>query len=255
MQYFCQRLSLLLPRIRTSTLPRLMSPVSTLTLSQISTHPQYMPKASLQASMKDLSPSPLHQFSNWFETARNDPNIPEPETLVLGTANANGVPSSRVVLLRAVDEKGFVFFTNYGSRKGREIAENDGWVSMNWYWYAQNRQVRVVGKAEKVAREESQAYFDTRPIGSRVGAWASRQSAVIESGERDELQKQVELMENKFGVKDGETKIPVPDFWGGYRVVPTEVEFWVGQPNRLHDRFRYTKLEGKEGWKIERLNP
>ncbi|KAH8920626.1 pyridoxamine 5'-phosphate oxidase [Atractiella rhizophila] len=219
------------------------------------TSPDYVPDPTLQVTLSALSPSPLVQFSTWLEIARNDPRVPEPGNFVLSTSTPSGVPSSRVVLLRHVDDRGFVFLSNYSSRKGMEIESNEGWVAMNFFWYDQNRQVRVVGKVEKVSREESERYFNSRTLDSKVGAWAGRQSEVVPGGGREWLDEQVAQAEAKFAIKEGNTDIPVPDFWGGYRVLPTEVEFWVGQSNRLHDRFRYLKAEGKEEWEIERLSP
>jgi pyridoxamine 5'-phosphate oxidase len=169
----------------------------------------------------------------------------EPNAMVLGTTDGKR-PSSRTVLLKAYDERGFVFFTNYESRKAREIASN-GDVSLLFPWYPLERQVGILGRAERISAAESLAYFTSRPHGSRLGAWVSQQSSVVNS--RKFLEMKWDEMKRKFA--DGE--IPLPSFWGGIRVVPTEIEFWQGRENRLHDRFRYTR--SGDAWTIERLAP
>jgi len=220
--------------------------------------------------LADLAPTvslypadPIHQFSSWFTLATNHPLIAEPELVVLATATAKGRPSSRPLYIKRVDERGFVFFTNYESRKARELAENP-FASITFYWSPLHRSVRVVGTAEKISREETDEYFRTRPVGSRVGAWASPQSSVLEDGTRTQLQDKVKQLEEKYRVKElGEdADIPAPEFWGGYRIVPEEMEFWIGQKSRLHDRFLYTKAvdqeeKGSKGslWKVQRLSP
>ena len=180
----------------------------------------------------------------WF-TQAVDAQLVEPNAMVLGTTDAKR-PSARSVLLKAYDERGFVFFTNYESRKAQEIAANPQ-VSLLFPWYPLERQVSILGRAERISTAESLAYFASRPHGSRLGAWVSQQSAVINS--RKLLEMKLEEIKRKFA--DGE--VPLPSFWGGFRVVPAELEFWQGRENRLHDRFRYTRSGGS--WAIERLSP
>lgn len=192
----------------------------------------------------DLDPDPVGQFRKWFGEAVGA-ELVEPNAMVLATTNGQR-PSTRTVLLKAYDERGFVFFTNYESRKAQEIAMDDH-VSLLFPWYPLERQVGILGRAERISPVESLAYFVSRPHGSRLGAWVSQQSAVINS--RRFLEMKWDEMKRKFA--DGE--VPLPSFWGGFRVVPTEIEFWQGRENRLHDRFRYTK-SGK-AWTIERLSP
>jgi pyridoxamine 5'-phosphate oxidase len=192
----------------------------------------------------ELDPDPIGQFRKWFSEA-TAAELVEPNAMVLSTTDGKR-PSSRTVLLKAYDEKGFVFFTNYESRKAREIAV-DAHVSLLFPWYPLERQVGIIGRAERISAAESLAYFTSRPHGSRLGAWVSQQSTVINS--RKFLEMKWDEMKRKFA--DGE--IPLPSFWGGIRVVPTEIEFWQGRENRLHDRFRYTR--SGDGWTIERLSP
>ena len=192
----------------------------------------------------DLDPDPVGQFRKWFGEAVAA-ELVEPNAMVLATTDGKR-PSTRTVLLKAYDERGFVFFTNYESRKAREIAV-DAHVSLLFPWYPLERQVGIIGKAERISAAESLAYFTSRPHGSRLGAWVSQQSAVINS--RKFLEMKWEEMKRKFA--DGE--VPLPSFWGGFRVVPSEVEFWQGRENRLHDRFRY--LPEDSGWRIDRLAP
>ena len=180
-------------------------------------------------SRADLDDNPFKQFEKWFNHAC-ECNVTEPNAMVVSTVSAEGAPSSRVVLLKSWDEKGFVFYTNYTSRKAREIAENNK-VCAVFTWLDLERQLRIEGIAEKVSAAESLRYFLSRPFGSRLGAWVSRQSSVISS--RSLLEMQFEKMKEKF--KNGE--VPLPDFWGGYRIVPSAFEFWQGRQNRLHDRF------------------
>lgn len=193
---------------------------------------------------EDLDPDPIAQFQKWFEQARTA-GILEPNAMTLSTADAAGCVSSRTVLLKAYDQRGFVFFTNYGSRKARQIAEN-AQVSLLFPWLALERQVAVLGKAERISHAESLRYFMSRPRGSRIGAWVSDQSRVVTS--RKLLEDKFHQMMEKF--RDGQ--IPLPDFWGGYRVEPVSFEFWQGGASRLHDRFFYT---GGGPWVIERLQP
>ena len=192
----------------------------------------------------DLDPDPIGQFRKWFGEAVAA-ELVEPNAMVLATTDGKR-PSARTVLLKAYDERGFVFFTNYESRKARDI-EVDANVSLLFPWYPLERQVGIIGRAERISAAESLAYFTSRPHGSRLGAWVSQQSAVINS--RKFLEMKWDEMKRKFA----EGEVPLPSFWGGFRVVPSEVEFWQGRENRLHDRFRYTNSEN--AWAIERLSP
>lgn len=194
---------------------------------------------------ESLDPDPLAQFRLWFEEARAS-GIPEPNAMTLGTAEKSGRVSCRTVLLKAYDERGFVFFTNYGSRKAAQIAENPN-AALLFPWVALARQIEVAGPVEKISPAESIAYFLSRPAGSRLGAWVSEQSKVISS--RSVLVAKYEELKRRFA--DGE--IPKPDFWGGYRVVPETIEFWQGGGDRLHDRFLYTRKDG--AWTRARLSP
>jgi pyridoxamine 5'-phosphate oxidase len=193
----------------------------------------------------DLAADPIQQFRAWFEAALSG-GIPEPSATSLATATRDGRPSVRLVLLRGYDERGFVFFTNYESRKGRELEANPQ-AALVFFWQGLERQVRIEGRVEHVSARESDEYFQTRPPGARLGAWASRQSEVIP--DRQALEIQCRELERQF--PDG--KIPRPAHWGGYRVIPETIEFWQGRPNRLHDRLRYTRQSN--GWLIERLSP
>ncbi len=194
----------------------------------------------------EAGPDPLALFADWFAAARAT-GIPHPEAMALATAGADGKPSVRMVLLRGLDERGFVFFTNYDSRKGRELAVNPR-AALAFYWAVIDRQVRVEGRVEVVSAEESDDYFRWRPRGSRLGAWASPQSEVIP--DREFLQRRMAELTERFG----EGEVPRPPCWGGVRVVPEMIEFWQSQPDRLHDRLRYRCLEGG-GWVLERLAP
>ena len=194
----------------------------------------------------DLAADPVTQFATWFDQARQT-TIADPTAMVLATVNGNGQPSQRTVLLKYFDQDGFVFFTNYGSRKAEEIAANDR-VSLLFVWLELDRQVIINGYAEKISTRDSARYFVSRPRNSQVAAWVSSQSHGLSS--RQALMQKFAEMKKKFG----EGKIPLPSFWGGYRVVPSEIEFWQGRENRLHDRFMYTQQEDG-GWAIERLAP
>ncbi len=192
-----------------------------------------------------LDPDPIRQFHEWFEAATLS-EIPEPNAMVLATASPAGRPSARIVLLRGYDERGFVFFTNYESRKGRELAANPH-AALVFHWHDLERQVRVEGPVVQISAEESDSYFQGRPVGSRLGAWASRQSEVI--ADREILGARMRALELQYADRE----IPRPEYWGGYRVVPTIIEFWQGRPSRLHDRLRYSRSD--RGWLIERLSP
>lgn len=193
----------------------------------------------------DLSPDPLEQFHRWFEQAVGA-ELLEPNAMVLSTCGGSQ-PSSRTVLLKAFDRRGYVFFTNYGSRKAGEIAANP-LVSLLFPWFGLERQVLIEGRAERISAPESLAYFSSRPFGARVGAWVSQQSRVIRS--RSILESQWQALKQRF--RDGE--VPLPPAWGGLRVVPQAYEFWQGGQDRLHDRFRYRRVE-RGNWLIERLAP
>ena len=191
----------------------------------------------------DLDPDPLRQFDAWFDAARAAQ--PMPEAVALATASPDAVPSLRMVLVKRADERGFVFHTNYGSRKARELDANPR-AALLFYWHALGRQVRAEGVVARVASEESEAYYRTRPLGGRLGAWASRQSEVLTG--RDELERALEDVRERLGDEP-----PLPPFWGGYRLSPDRWEFWQHRDDRLHDRFRYLRADG--GWTIERLWP
>lgn len=195
----------------------------------------------------DLAADPAAQFESWFADAVGA-GITQPEAMVLATASTDGAPSARTVLLRRHDGHGFVFYTNYASRKGRELTDNPR-AALVFPWHPIHRQVTVVGSVERLARTDSERYFRSRPRGSQLGAWASeRQSAVVAS--RDVLEDRFAALAGRW--PDG-TAVPWPEFWGGFRVVPSIVEFWQGRPNRLHDRLRYRRTPS--GWVVERLCP
>jgi pyridoxamine 5'-phosphate oxidase len=194
---------------------------------------------------KDVELNPFEQFSIWFEEAMNS-QLYEPNAMILATASKEGKPSVRALLLKGFDEIGFVFYTNYEGRKGKELDENNN-ASILFYWAELERQVRLEGKVEKISKEESEKYFKTRPFKSRVGAWASAQSTVIES--RFVIIKKFIKYLFKFHSND----VPLPPYWGGYILKPDVFEFWQGRANRLHDRVRYRK--GDTEWIIERLSP
>ncbi|WP_295408931.1 pyridoxamine 5'-phosphate oxidase [uncultured Thiocystis sp.] len=195
----------------------------------------------------ELDPDPIRQFQQWFETAIGT-DLPEPNAMSLCTVDASGQPSVRTVLLKLYDEQGFVFFTNYGSRKAREIDRNPR-VALLFPWVALARQVQITGRAERIPTAESLKYFVSRPRGSQIGAWSSPQSEVI--GSRSLLEAKVAEIARKFA----RGEVPLPDFWGGYRIVPETIEFWQGRESRLHDRFRYRRCEESRDWRIDRLAP
>ncbi|MBK8654589.1 MAG: pyridoxamine 5'-phosphate oxidase [Haliscomenobacter sp.] len=197
-------------------------------------------------SEEALRPDPIHQFEFWFQQAM-DGNMEMANAMSLSTVSADGQPSLRTVLLKFFDRRGFVFYTNYESRKSREISENPQ-VALLFPWLHLERQVVIMGKAEKVGTAESVKYFLTRPRGSQIGAWCSNQSSVINS--RQMLMAKFEEMKEKFHNQE----IPLPSFWGGYRVVPHHMEFWQGRENRLHDRFLYL-LQPDGSWTSQRLAP
>ena len=194
----------------------------------------------------DLDPDPFKQFANWF-TAAIEAGIRDVNAMSLATASVDGKPSVRIVLLKSFDSNGFVFFTNYESEKGKQL-EGNPYAALAFYWVELDRQIRVSGKVEKTSREESQTYFHSRPIGSQLSAWASRQSEVIDA--RRVLDARMAEITERFG----DQSIPPPPHWGGYRVKPDAMEFWQGRPNRLHDRFRYTRQQD-DSWRIDRLAP
>ena len=197
-------------------------------------------------SRKDLDPNPFQQFELWFQQA-NTANLPEPNAMSLATATTDARPSLRTVLLKYFDLRGFVFFTNYSSKKARQIQANP-YVSLLFLWLPLERQVIIEGKAVQISGAESFKYFATRPRGSKLGAWCSPQSSIISS--RKLLEMKLEEMKQKFTNRE----IPLPSFWGGYQVIPHSFEFWQGRENRLHDRFYY-ELQEDGTWDIQRLAP
>ena len=194
---------------------------------------------------KDLARDPFRQFQKWFQEAEAAKVI-EPNAMVVSTVSKAGQPSSRVILLKGVDGRGFVFYTNYESRKGREIDANPK-VSLLFPWLALERQVVIEGTITKISREESEAYFHSRPHASQIGAWASQQSAIVSS--RSVIEDAAKALEKKYAGQ----QVPLPPHWGGYRVSPESVEFWQGRRSRLHDRLRYRRE--KDAWVVERLSP
>ncbi|HMO99146.1 MAG TPA: pyridoxamine 5'-phosphate oxidase [Kiritimatiellia bacterium] len=188
----------------------------------------------------DLTADPLDLFDRWFRFARTA-RIFWPDSTALATASTDGKPSVRMVLLKAYDTRGFVFYTNYESQKGRELEENP-YASMVMYWNDLVRQVRMTGPVEKISREDSERYFHRRPRGSQIGAWASNQDSVVAS--RAALMEKYDAYEKQFAGQP----VPLPPYWGGYRLIPEAIEFWQGRTYRLHDRFRYTRKDGAWAW-------
>ncbi len=193
----------------------------------------------------DVDADPFRQFSVWFEQATNA-GIVEPNAMSHATVSPDGQPSIRIVLLKGVDDRGFIFFTNYESRKGKDMDQNPK-TSLLFFWGELERQVRIEGDIEKISKDQSRAYFDSRPAGSRIGAWSSNQSEVVAS--RDFLERRYEENVAKYVGDD----IPMPDYWGGYRLVPNMIEFWQGRGSRMHDRIRFRLVDGS--WVIDRLSP
>lgn len=197
-------------------------------------------------SFSDLHPNPKTQFEHWFKEAKNS-QILEPNAMILSTVSKKNTPNARVVLLKEISNNGLIFYTNYKSHKGLEIEDNPN-VCLTFLWKELERQVRVTGLAKRISEEHSKAYFQSRPRGSQIGAWVSPQSDVIP--DRSILENKKKEIETRF---EGQEKLPLPPNWGGYEIQVSSIEFWQGRPNRLHDRFLYTKTIGD--WKIERLAP
>jgi len=194
---------------------------------------------------RDLDPDPLVQFNRWLAEAV-EARIKGASAMSLATVNAEGQPSARIVLLKGVAPAGFLFFTNYGSRKAAELEANPR-ASLNFLWAELERQVCIQGTVQKASRAEADHYFHTRPVGSQLGAWASEQSQIVPS--RDVLEEKMDAVTAKFAGAE----VPLPDFWGGYWLQPSSIEFWQGGPSRIHDRLRYLRVENT--WQIDRLSP
>lgn len=201
--------------------------------------------SSRKLDESNVSSNPFGQFSEWMREAI-DADILDPNAMTLATADKSGVPSARIVLLKSIDEKGLVFYTNYESKKAKDLLENPR-ASVVLFWKELERQIRVIGTVEKISQKESEEYFTTRPYESQIGAWASKQSSELKG--RELLEKKFAEIKSKYP----EGKVPLPEFWGGFRIIPEQFEFWQGRPSRLHDRIAYFKENGK--WKIIRLAP
>lgn len=199
-------------------------------------------------SEADLDPDPVVAVHAWFEAAMAS-GTAEPSAMVLSTIDAEGRPAARAVLLKGIDQRGFRFFTNYASAKARHLAANPA-CALTLVWPALTRQVRITGEAQRITTEESAAYFVTRPRGSQLGAWASRQSQVIP--DRGVLDRRLAELEATY---PGTDTVPLPPFWGGFVVVPSTIELWQGRPDRLHDRLRYSRAAPNQTWQVERLSP
>jgi pyridoxamine 5'-phosphate oxidase len=197
-------------------------------------------------SEAEVDSDPIVQFGRWYREAE-EAGLFQPDAMMLATATRDGVPSARMVLLKGFDDRGFSFFTNYGSHKARELDENPR-AALVMYWAELRHQVRVTGRVERLPQDQSEAYFRTRPLGSRLAAWASRQSRVIPN--REVLEGEYRRLEAEYAGRE----VPLPPFWGGFRIVPDSVELWMGRPNRLHDRLRYSRRPDGS-WTIERLSP
>ncbi len=198
-------------------------------------------------SETDILPDPFAQFSTWFQEAV-DSQLPEPNAMTLATSNQQGQPSARTVLLKSFDQQGFIFYTNYESKKGQELAVNPQ-AALLFTWLELERQIRIEGKVEKVDANESRTYFQSRPKTSQIGAWASPQSQVIAG--RSVLEAREAALNAQYAM---DPVLPLPPFWGGYRVVPDLIEFWQGRPSRLHDRICFQR-DGANNWQIQRLAP
>jgi pyridoxamine 5'-phosphate oxidase len=194
---------------------------------------------------RDLDPDPIDQFNRWLAEAVES-GLKDPNAMSLATVNAAGQPSCRIVLLKGVGPDGFLFFTNYGSRKAADL-EGNGRAGLTFFWAELERQVCIEGVARKASRKEAEKYFHSRPLGSQLGAWASRQSQIVPS--REWLEEKLEAVATEYEGRE----VPLPDFWGGYWLAPTSIEFWQGGASRIHDRLRY--LRGEGGWQVDRLSP
>ena len=194
----------------------------------------------------DVNSNPIEQFNSWFQQAL-DANIIEPNAMTIATATPDGKPTARIVLLKGVSPQGFVFYTNYESQKGQQLINNP-YAALVFLWDKLERQVRIEGKVEKLTKEESEKYFHSRPQASQLGAWASDQSRVIPN--REVLEQKLADLKTEYE----NTTVPIPEYWGGFRVVPNRIEFWQGRPSRLHDRLAYD-LQGDNSWEISRLAP
>jgi pyridoxamine 5'-phosphate oxidase len=195
---------------------------------------------------RDAAKDPIEQFERWFRDA-HEAAVPDANAMTLATASKDGIPNARIVLLKGVDADGFTFFTNYDSAKGRELTDNPN-AALVFFWPQLERQVRVTGMVHKVTRNESDEYFHKRPLSSQIGAWASQQSRVV--SDREMMEHEYRRLAHDF---KGQL-VPLPPYWGGYRLMPKTIEFWQGRPKRLHDRIRYDRLPNKT-WRIERLAP